>query len=628
MVPVSRHYDPYHDRTHSGALGGGFWGVCQFLYRWHLGRPIFRFPGQRPTDATFFHRGTKPRSEWDRLTPWSYLPEGIRAAVRIWVFEVLPFLGIAWWWTSSIWYGIATITAVVASLALLGWLGWRYAHNWRFKRRYVRPLRKAVSGELRTRLPDSAVDVPKDFLDKDTNGVVIQLPGGQLIDQATQKALTACVAQRLSMPSPNSTVRGLGNALRLVVTPAYEPPAVVRWCDLLPAIEACAPGEVVLGIDAHNQVFKASFKTGNPHFGFSVNTQRGKSTQGQSIVAQILHQDPRNRASYIDPKMVSCAPLAGTPGLTLANDPFDVPAMWRAVEGVYDDLMFRRRALAEDPTTEFGIHLFVVDELSEFADMSRDEWRNWKTQRPDEWHKGDPPITRHMKSILRMGGQFGIHVVFYTQRLDVASCFGVAGLRDLLGLRGLAGYKPNQWKMLVGTTPVPPPQEGIGRWIYSVGPTTTWVQNVFASHGSTKEERDACWEQEIRDWAQAGRKHATPIVVPGEVVEESAPVHVEAERLYTAVQVSQDEGQGIVPMSFTAIRQAKYRAKKRGEEWPDSMSAEQWQDKLRRLEVVADDPGDHRHPVGVPITKIDTLTRDRSRCGALPDAPPGGGPQR
>ncbi|MDQ3760989.1 MAG: hypothetical protein M3460_04620 [Actinomycetota bacterium] len=591
---MSPHYDPHHGRVHDGGLGDGFAAVCRFLYRFHLGRPILRFAGQRPTDATFFRRGTKPRSEWDRLTFWAYLPEGVRAAIRIWSCEVLPFLAVKWWWTGSWVYATATIAGVAGSMAALGWLGWRQIRHWRHKRRYVRPALGAVNDVLRQQLPESALKVPLNFRDRETKGVVLDLPPDRFIDLPLQNTLTSCLSQRLGLPSPKSTVRGSGHKLTLVLTPAPEPPSTVRFCDLRPHMDACAPGEIVLGIDANEKVFKRSFKKGDPHWGFSVNTQRGKSTMAQNVTAQVLHQDIRNEVTYIDPKVKSCEPLWGTPGLILANNPGDVLGMWRAIENVRKTVEYRRDTQLID-ASEFGMHLLVLDELNEFAASSRIEWM---LKRKDEqvlaehpewenWPKAGPsPVWRDLSVIIRQGAQFGVHVMFFGQRLDEAACGGI-GLRSQLGLLGLSGYRPSWWRSLVGTSPVPPPQEGQGRWIYSAAGVEIWVQNVYASSGSTDEERAACWEQEIRDYAQHGRKHVRPVVVPGEVVEEPDPVHVEAERLYTAAEVSSDRGQGIVPMTLTAITTAKSRAKARdGVEWPKTMTAEQWQVRLRKFEVV------------------------------------------
>jgi hypothetical protein len=108
-----------------------------------------------------------------------------------------------------------------------------------------------------------------------------------------------------------------------------------------------------------------------------------------------------------------------------------------------------------------------------------------------------------------------------------------------------------------------------------------------------------CWEREIRDWAQAGRKEVTNV---SEAVDRHDPVSDHAlhvvdipdlrddsgisGRLLTIAQISMDEGEGLVPMKAAAIRQAKKRAKDRGDEWPRAMTEDEWRKKLRRFEVV------------------------------------------
>jgi len=558
-------------------------GILRWIFRWFAGRPVLAGADWRPTDATFFRRGYRryPGHEADRLTFWAWLPEWQRSAIRQWCLLV----AIGWVLSPfgfTAWHLFAQVGTMVTGVAVV-WLVVRGGLNIRHKRKYVRPLHGAVNEVLHRELPESAISVPSDFQRKGTRGVVLTLPGAAFYNAQQLNTLKSCVSQKLALPNPVMTTQGTGMWPTITFTPALEPPSQVRWCELLPAIAACRPGEVVLGIDSLEQVYRWSFKDGNPHGGFSVNTQRGKSTQAQSIVAQILHQDPRNQVTFIDPKGTSCKQLRGTPGLNLVDQPGETLAMWDAVERVYNDLMRRRTSRVADPTVEYGIHLLVLDEMSQFSDESQDLWKSWKHEQPELWQPGDSPVAKHLKAIFRMGGEFGIHVIVYTQRLDVRATFGIPGIRDLMGLRGLGGYRANQWKMLIQTTPVPRAQKGRGRWIYSTGEAETWVQNVYSSDG-TKET----WEREIRAWAQENRKGyasyeapaSAPTDVPGEVT------RVKTERLFNMAQVSVDDGQGIVPLKANAIRQAKKRASDRGDQWPDMATEDEWKRLLRVQEPV------------------------------------------
>lgn len=574
--------------------------IFLFLFRFVMGRPILKFADYRPTNATFWHKGTKAHSEWDRLTFWAYLPEGVRALVRLCAVGVVFSFFWAWLF-GTVWAEAVTLVGTLGpALVGINFIGDRIMHHGiRHRNRFVVPLHQAINKVLsdhiehNARIPIKNVLVPLDFRMRNSGGVVIKLEPNRYYSSAVQQAIASCVAQKLSFPNPRVSFDSSKRVPRMVFKVAIQPPKLVRFAELIPVIEACGRGEVVLGKDEHEQIFKHSLKKGDPHCGFSVNTQLGKSTHAQNFVAQILHQDLRNAATYIDPKQVSCIPLRGTPGLTLVDDPADIEGMWDAITDVRNILNARRAELATDPTAEWGIHLLVIDELNMFAEMTKRHWMDIKTS-------NDPhtaPIWGTLAEVIWQGARFDIHVVFYGQLLNERACGGI-GLRSQLGLVGMAGFSPNWWKTLVGTTP-PPKPKGQGRWVYAVAGEPVLVQNVFASEGHTKEDMQECWEREIRDWAQAGRKEVTNV---SEAVDRHDPVSDHAlhvvdipdlrddsgisGRLLTIAQISMDEGEGLVPMKAAAIRQAKKRAKDRGDEWPRAMTEDEWRKKLRRFEVV------------------------------------------
>lgn len=63
--------------------------------------------------------------------------------------------------------------------------------------------------------------------------------------------------------------------------------------------------------------------------------------------------------------------------------------------------------------------------------------------------------------------------------------------------------------MLIGTAPVPRSQKPKGRWIYSVGQTETWVQNICASIDPV--ESGAI----LRDYAIASRLNLASVMPNG-----------------------------------------------------------------------------------------------------------------
>jgi hypothetical protein len=551
--------------------------IFLFIYRFIMGRPILKFADYRPTNATFWHRATEQHSKWDRLTFWAFLPEGIRALIRLGSIGVI-FAMFWWWWTGSLWAEAITLAGtIIPGVCLVNLVGDKFLyHGLRHRHRYVTPLHLSLEETLGVKFPERNIRVPVDFRMRTTGGVVLKLEPNKFYSEEVKNRITACVAQKLAYPRPRVTFDTSRRYPRMVFMPAIQPPKHVGFNDIKEAIENCKRGEIVFGLDEHERIFKGSFKDGEPHHGYSVNTQLGKSTHAQNLVAQILHQDVRNAVTYIDPKVTSCAPLIGTPGLTLANDPADIEGMWAAIQEVRYILSERRNARAKDPTAEFGLHIMVIDEINQFAAMTSQKWQELKAS----GEKNTAPIWGVIAEIVWQGAEFDIHCVFYGQRLDERACGGI-GLRSQLGVIGLAGYRAQWWRTMVGSTPVPPPQRGKGRWIYVISNEENWVQNVFGSDG-TKET----WIEEIRDWAQAGRKAVVgePTVVAEEHSEETEEV-IPTVPLLSAVEISSDQGQGLVDKTFGAIRQAKYRARQNGDEWPDKMTLEDWQ-RCLKLEKV------------------------------------------
>jgi DNA segregation ATPase FtsK/SpoIIIE-like protein len=274
---------------------------------------------------------------------------------------------------------------------------------------------------------------------------------------------------------------------------------MVRFMDHVDLMEECEPGRVFLGLDRKNEPFYGSFNIDDPHWGASCTSGRGKSTWLQVVAAQILHNDHQATLDGIDPKGNSLTPLIGIPGVAIACDPLGTQEMWDQITTTETEMMERLAILKSDPTAEFPVKLLFIDECNTFAGMSKQYWATLK-------EKSDPvtpPVWGLIARILWMGRAANIHIVIVGQRLDDRATGGI-GLRDSLGFRAVAGFRANQYRMLIGDGVAPKSHKEKGRWLYSDGLTETWIQNAYAT------------PNEIRDYARENRKPAidtTP--VPG-----------------------------------------------------------------------------------------------------------------
>jgi len=480
-------------------------GPDRWVWRFVAGQPL---DGHYRTDAKFWRRGRKALGKVEPRR-WSYLSGAERLMWRLVIVCGPPAVGWQYWRHPG---RTALLGAVlgVLGVVLAGWRGWRGWRRHKMHAKYEKPLHAVLAPLLGLPATMRAVDyinVPPTHRTKEDTPVVIELPK-TFNPSPANKTLVVDAAmskfERMNDDNTDAIFHTVGNpVLHLKMAP--QPPDRVLWADHLELMDSLKPGQVFVGSGARSKPYIRDFTTGElVHGGFSVNTGGGKSSAVMGWIAQAMHSDPRITATVIDPKQ-SALPtcLVGIPGYRLANDPDNVPEMWDAIEAFEREMDRRRADRLVDPTLEFPLMFLVLDEMSEFADMIRETWE-YVRENPEQFgYEGSvpkrAPIWRSIARILRMGREFGCRVLIFTQRLDNQSTGGI-GLRDLLGWRGLGRFRKNQWMMLIGTLPVPKSVNRVGRWIYSDGEKEVWVQNVYGT------------EEELRDWASAGRRGAgTPV---------------------------------------------------------------------------------------------------------------------
>jgi len=468
-------------------------GPDRFLWRFIAGQPL---DGHYRTDATFLRRGRKVLG---RTAPrrWSYLAGVERLGVRL---GVLCGPGAVGW---QYWTHPTRTIAVAAFLGFLGalWAAWRLRRVWVRRKLYrgrVVPLDdvlRPILGLPATLRPADYISVPPTYASDEATPVAIELPK-EFNPSPANKRLVADAAMSkfpaMNYDNTDAIFRTVGKpVLHLKMAP--QPPDLVLWDDYRDKIAALPAGKTFVGIGARDKPYIHDWHSGElVHVGVSVNTGGGKSFGVGGWVAQELRKGAT--VTWVDPKM-SYLPevFLGVPGYRLANDPKNPHEWWEEIFRCEREMNRRQDLMKKDRTIEFPLMFLVLDELSEFADVSSQLWEDIKadpeTYGYDKIGKKTPnPVWRSLSILLRMGREFGVRVVVLTQRLDNKSTGGI-GLRDLFGLRALGRFRKNQWVMLVGTTPIPKSINKVGRWIYTDTDQDVWVQNVYG---------DA---EILRDWA-------------------------------------------------------------------------------------------------------------------------------
>ncbi len=502
---------PNHARTSPGRL----------LFRWLAGRPL---DGRWRTDSTFLRPATvacipgQLSGRWDHMAGWrrSAWRQGALLAVAV----------VPWQWLTH-----PARTLAAAALLAGPWAGLRVhraVRAWptrRHRKSTVVPLHRVLAADLalpRNTAPDDYLTVPATYADDEATPVVVRLPAGWAATQAARDRTSGLVLAKLGQTAATAdvewTTRGVPT---LVVRRAPAPPDNAPWADVVSDIETSRSGDLVLGIGARGVLYRWDLNSDDPHAGFSVASGRGKSTLLQVIAAQVIRHG--GDVAVVDPKMTSFEHLAGVPRLLLANDPGDVQAMWDAAAAVRGVMERRRAQRAADPTAEWAPHLLMVDEVNQFSAMSSAHWR--ATREPTDGPV--PPVWDDIAAIAWMGRAFSCHLVAVGQRLD-SRATGGNGLRDSFGLRGLAGYGPQQWRMLGPGGKMPPAQRPRGRWLYLTGDDTAWVQNIHPQPGELKAW--ACPMSHVPKNAQVNAPHGTTWVVGLDAAAAHAGLTLEAFR--------------------------------------------------------------------------------------------------
>src|ERR1039457_2762340 len=472
-------------------------GIHRLTWRWFSGNP---WHGKPITNSTWTRRATKVHNDSGTALKWHHLPRMHRAGIRTSgtiliiaiVIGMLKDRGL----TIRGLMSTGSLLLIIITIMLV-----RSLRKWHTDKVVATPLAMALSPQLG--IPEKetqkALTIASNALTIKRGEIGrIVLPPQFAANPKQRDGIEHLVDSRMPVDVDFKwfTTR---NPQYLSLLAAPKPPTMVGFTSLIEAMEACKPGQIVLGIDRKGEIFYGSFNTDDPHWGFSVGTGRGKSTMLQATAAQILHNDSKAKLFGIDPKLTSLDPLIGIPGVIIACNPLNIAEMWSTIAMVKAEMMTRLEIQKKDPTVEFPMNLLLIDEINTFNAMSRVYWAGIEVGQP--YGVGDlvkppktnvPPVWTDIAYSLWMGRVTNTHLITVGQRLDDRSTGGI-GLRDSLGLRGLAGFRKNQWDMLVGTTPVPKSKKPKGRWIYSDGESETWVQNVFGDAST------------IRDYAMANR---------------------------------------------------------------------------------------------------------------------------
>lgn len=406
----------------------------------------------------------------------------------------------------------------VTACAGAAWGTWRaraWVRGYQHRKNYVRPLHARLAADAGIPLasrPESWLDIAPDL----SRATLTWPKGAALPKPQERQAIESTAASTLGMGGAKAKWQFTGPHLKLRLVPPVLPPVRVfldrvewgapRHPDLpddviLQAIREAGVDDLVLGIGQDGNVVKVSLSNDSPHIVLSIDSGGGKSVTVRCLASQVLFRG--GIAAILDNKLVSHPSLRGLPNVAYADD----------IEKIHDFLCWldgeiTRRGqfirghtdLLGNVTGSPGPRLVVfLEEQNLMMNRLRAYWAERIAEDkalPKDMRENLPavsPAVRGFEAASYAGRELKVHLVFVAQRFTAEAAGGGskgASVRMNAGIRMLAGYDDDTWKMLVGKqTPMPAAAKHAGRiQVFVKGRDgVTAVQVAFFTHKETRQ---------------------------------------------------------------------------------------------------------------------------------------------
>lgn len=504
-------------------------GVRTLALRYVTGRPL---SGYRRTDCDFFHRGTQTLGA-GRPFRWSYLAGWERAAWRIGTPVAVAALGYSWaeWTAGTELGGGATISALTIRTARRTR---RRIQTRRFRKFYTRPLAKIIGPALGVPayvdpetwltvspdLPGLTPRIARDMSPAETwtreryarhlepalrwapdrvmlgywaahaklewfrkitawfrnpaesargSRVEIRVPD-VLITKEIRETVHSAVSAKLGLGDLEEQWSQIGPEAVGTFTIKARPPEKAGLDDVRQAVEDARDNELVVGVGVGGKPIVVSLDDDSPHFACSAGSGAGKSVLAKFLAVQILRRG--GRVIILDRKG-SHRWARGLDGITYCTRPADMHAALIGVASLADAR--NTQAMEEEEGWIPGERVFVIfEEMNATVAMLKMYWENTR-ERTDP--KTSPAITA-FREIMYMGRSAYCHLFGIAQMLT-AQTTGGPEARENFGVRALARYTANAWKMLAPECAMPKKSKIRGRWQFVIAGTAVETQVPF-----------------------------------------------------------------------------------------------------------------------------------------------------
>lgn len=307
-----------------------------------------------------------------------------------------------------------------------------------------------------------------------------------------------------------------------------RPPKEVGYEQVIEHVDRLKEWEFYLGQTSGNRPVILSLQDDSPHIAVSAGSGAGKSVLAQLIAVQVLRRG--GRVVILDRKG-SHRWAINLPGVDYCTKPHQM-----------HDALIRAAAVA-DERNDLALHeeegwdpgprtLVIAEELNATIGQLTNHWAEVR-------EKGEPkksPAVSALGELLFMGRSAKYNVLSIAQMLT-ARAIGGPEARENFGIRCLARYTTNAWKMLVPEASMPRAGRTLGRWQVVIGGTVTEVQVAYLT-----------------------AKQARDLAKPAEDLDSGLSSFVTGDGNKITLRDAADAG--IVPWSYEATKQRIWRAGK------------------------------------------------------------------
>jgi ATP:corrinoid adenosyltransferase len=256
-----------------------------------------------------------------------------------------------------------------------------------------------------------------------------------------------------------------------------RPPSTVGYDLVLEHMAHLKEWEFYIGQGAGNRPVVISLKDDSPHIAVSAGTGAGKSVLAMLIAVQILARG--GEVLILDRKGSHrwALGMEGVDYCTKAHQMHEALIKSAAEADQRND-----DALHEEEDWDPGKRKLVIcEELNATIGQLNNYWAEIR-------EKSDPkksPAVSALADLLFMGRSAKYNVLAIAQMLT-ARAIGGPEARENFGVRCLARYTSNNWKMLVPEAAMPRSSRTLGRWQVVIGGQATEVQVAFLTNAQAR----------------------------------------------------------------------------------------------------------------------------------------------